>query len=68
MLIYEFAGLNWKAAPVPAWQRGPHGGFALGSLGAFLVLESRDHAARRGARAVVRLSAVLADRTKRQGI
>jgi 3-oxoacyl-[acyl-carrier-protein] synthase II len=68
MLIYEFAGLNWKVAHVPVWQRGPHGGFALGSLGAFLALESRDHAARRGAGAVARLSAVLAHRTKRQGI
>jgi 3-oxoacyl-[acyl-carrier-protein] synthase II len=65
MLIYEFAGLNWKGAHVPVWQRGPHGGFALGSLGVFLVLEARDHAERRGATAMARLSAIVADRTKR---
>jgi 3-oxoacyl-[acyl-carrier-protein] synthase II len=68
MLICELVGLNWRGAHVPVWQRAPHGGFALGSLGAFLVLECRDQAARRGARAVARLSAVLADRTKREGI
>jgi 3-oxoacyl-[acyl-carrier-protein] synthase II len=66
MLIYEFAGLNWKGAHVPVWQRGPHGGFALGSLGAFLVLEARDHAQQRGAAPQARLSAVVADRTKRE--
>jgi 3-oxoacyl-[acyl-carrier-protein] synthase II len=68
MLTYELVGLNWRGAHVPVWQRAPHGGFAHGPLGAFLVLESRDHAARRGARAVARLSAVLADRTQREGI
>jgi 3-oxoacyl-[acyl-carrier-protein] synthase II len=66
MLIYEFAGLNWKGAHVPVWQRGPHGGFALGSLGAFLVLEARDCAEQRGAAPQARLSAVLAERTKRE--
>jgi 3-oxoacyl-[acyl-carrier-protein] synthase II len=66
MLIYEFAGLNWKGAHVPVWQRGPGGGFSLGSLGAFLVLEARDHAQRRGAAPQARLSAALADRAKRE--
>jgi 3-oxoacyl-[acyl-carrier-protein] synthase II len=65
MMIYEFAGLNWKAAHAPVWERGPDGGFALGSLGAFLVLEARGHAERRGAAPFARLSVVLADRTKR---
>jgi 3-oxoacyl-[acyl-carrier-protein] synthase II len=66
MLIYEFADLNWKGAHVPVWRRGPRGGFALGSLGAFLVLEASEHARQRGANAVAKLSAVLADRTKRE--
>jgi 3-oxoacyl-[acyl-carrier-protein] synthase II len=66
MMIYEFAGLNWKGPHMPVWQRGPHGGFALGSLGAFLVLEARSHAEQRGATPFARVSAVLADRAKRE--
>jgi 3-oxoacyl-[acyl-carrier-protein] synthase II len=42
------------------------GGFALGSIGAFLVLESSDHARRRGARPLARLSRVLSNRTSRR--
>ena len=34
------------------------GGMALGSLGAFLVLEAREHAEARGAKPLARLSAV----------
>jgi 3-oxoacyl-[acyl-carrier-protein] synthase II len=67
MMIYEFAGLNWKGSHEPVWNRNAHGGgFALGSLGAFLVLESRVHAERRGATPFAKLSCVLVDRTKRQ--
>jgi 3-oxoacyl-[acyl-carrier-protein] synthase II len=39
---------------------------ALGSLGAFLVLESREHATARNARPLARLASVQADRTSRQ--
>jgi 3-oxoacyl-[acyl-carrier-protein] synthase II len=39
------------------WDRTPEGGFALGSLGAFMVVESRTHAEARGARPIARLSA-----------
>jgi 3-oxoacyl-[acyl-carrier-protein] synthase II len=42
------------------------GGMAIGSLGAFLVLESSDHAVARGARPLARLSRVECDRTRRQ--
>ena len=67
MMIYEFAGLNWKGPPVSVWSRAARGGgFSLGSLGAFLVLESRSHAERRGATPFAKLSCVLVDRTKRQ--
>ena len=38
---------------------------ALGSVGAFLVLEEQEHAKRRGARILARLSSVMADRTPR---
>jgi 3-oxoacyl-[acyl-carrier-protein] synthase II len=56
--------LRGKFAPV--WDRGPHGGVALGSMGAFLVLESREHARSRGVRARARLSAIHSDRNRRQ--
>ena len=67
IMIYEFAGLNWKGPPVSVWSRGAHGGgFSHGSLGAFLVIESRSHAEKRGAKRFAKLSCVLADGTKRQ--
>ena len=58
------AALQGKFAPV--WDRGPHGGIAYATLGAFLVLESAQHAQARGARARARLSAVRSDRNRRQ--
>jgi len=49
----------------PVWDRGPTGGFASGSLGAFLVLEAREHAEARAAKPMARLSAVLSERSDR---
>jgi 3-oxoacyl-[acyl-carrier-protein] synthase II len=66
LILYEFGGCNLKDRFAPVWQRGPKGGFALGSLGAFLVLESRAHAQARGAKPVALLSAVLSDRSNRK--
>jgi 3-oxoacyl-[acyl-carrier-protein] synthase II len=48
------------------WQREAHPGFALGALGAFLVIESRAHAEARGARRIAKLSAVLSDHSRRR--
>jgi 3-oxoacyl-[acyl-carrier-protein] synthase II len=66
LLLYEFGGLNLKETFAPVWQRAAKPGFALGSLGAFLVIESRRHAEARGAKAVARLAAVLSDRSRRE--
>ncbi len=65
-MLYEFGGLNLKERYAPVWERGKPGGFALGSLGAFLVLETPTHAHARGAKPLARLTAVLSDRSKRQ--
>jgi len=66
IMLYEFAGLMLKDKYAPVWERGDgKGGFALGSLGAFLVIEARDHAEARGAKPLARLTSVLADRRKR---
>jgi 3-oxoacyl-[acyl-carrier-protein] synthase II len=64
-MLYEFGSLNLKERYAPVWERGKRGGFALGSLGAFLVIEGRDYAEARGARPLARLTAVLSDRCKR---
>jgi 3-oxoacyl-[acyl-carrier-protein] synthase II len=62
LLLYEFGDFNLKGKYAPLWSRDKeHGGFALGSAGAFLVLESREHAEARGARPYARLSRVIAD-------
>ena len=58
LMLYEFGGYPLKHAFRPVWERAPEGGFALASLGAFLVLEERGHAERRGAQPLARLSAV----------
>src|SRR5262245_40128266 len=57
VMIYEFGGYCLKGEFRPVWEREPTGGFALGSLGAFIVVESRAHAQGRGAKPIARLSA-----------
>jgi len=62
LLLYEFADYNLKGKHVPVWARDKeHDGFALGSAGAFLVLESREHAEARGAKPFAKLSRVVSD-------
>ncbi|MEW5424280.1 beta-ketoacyl-ACP synthase [Amorphus sp. 3PC139-8] len=59
----------WQGADVPdIWNRtGQQGGMVPGSMGAFLVLESRDHAEARGARIYARIEDVVTDRGARDG-
>jgi 3-oxoacyl-[acyl-carrier-protein] synthase II len=67
LLLYEFGDFNLKGKFAPLWARDKaHGGFALGSAGVFLVLESREHAAARGAKPYARLSRVVADLAPRK--
>jgi 3-oxoacyl-[acyl-carrier-protein] synthase II len=66
LMLYEFGRCNLKDKFAPVWERGPAGGFALGSIGAFLVLESRSHAEARGAKALAQVSSVASDRSTRQ--
>ena len=44
LLAFELGGVVLKDKFAPVWDRGPHGGIAFGTMGAFLVLESREHA------------------------
>jgi len=65
LMLYEFGGFELKDKFAPVWERAAHPGFALGSLGAFLVLESRQHAEARGAKPTARLAAVASSRGRR---
>ena len=67
LMLYEFGGNCLKEPYKPVWERGAEaGGFALGSLGAFLVIEAREHAQARGAKPLARLTTVMSDRSNRQ--
>src|SRR5665213_1997254 len=66
LMLYEFGGYALKNKFAPVWQRLAQPGFALASLGGFLVIESGAHAQARGAKRIARLSAVLSDRSSRK--
>ncbi|MGH6768534.1 MAG: beta-ketoacyl-ACP synthase [Xanthobacteraceae bacterium] len=67
ILLYATGGHALKDRFVPVWERAARGGgIALGSIGAFLVLEERDHALARKAKPLARLSSVQSDRASRQ--
>jgi 3-oxoacyl-[acyl-carrier-protein] synthase II len=65
LLLYEFGGFVLKNEYRPVWSRREHPGFAPASLGAFLILEQREHAQARGIEPLARLSVVLSGRTGR---
>jgi 3-oxoacyl-[acyl-carrier-protein] synthase II len=66
LMLYEFGGYNLKDAFAPVWQRDANPGFALASMSAFLVIETRSHAEARGATPIAVLSEVVSDRSKRR--
>jgi 3-oxoacyl-[acyl-carrier-protein] synthase II len=61
LVLYEFGDFNLKDKFAPVWARQQHAGFALGSAGAFLVIESKAHARARGAKPYARLTNVVTD-------
>lgn len=65
LLLYEFGDYNLKTKFETVWARQNDAGFALGSGGAFLVIESKAHAQARGARPYARLRNVVADQVRR---
>jgi len=65
LMLYEFDQNALKERYAPVWERGDKGGVAIGSLGAFLVIEARAHAEARGGRVLARITAVLSERCKR---
>jgi 3-oxoacyl-[acyl-carrier-protein] synthase II len=65
-VLYEFGDYNLRDRFVPVWDRESDPGFALGSAGAFLVIESKEHALARGAKPFARLTRVVSDRSPRR--
>src|ERR1700737_5026106 len=51
LVLFEFGDFNLKDKFAPVWARQENAGFALGSAGAFIVIESKAHALAPGAKA-----------------
>jgi 3-oxoacyl-[acyl-carrier-protein] synthase II len=66
LILYEFDDFNLKNKFAPVWAREKNSGFALGSAGAFLVMESKEHAEARGAKPYAKLTKVVADLAQRK--
>jgi 3-oxoacyl-[acyl-carrier-protein] synthase II len=66
LILYEFDDFNLTGEFAPVWARAEKGGFALGSAGVFLVMESKEHAQARGAKPYARLAKVVADLAQRK--
>ncbi len=68
LLGYELAGYLHRGPWKPVWQRqgSEGGGIVTGSGGAFLVLESREHAEARGHKIYAQLGPVASGRAKRR--
>jgi 3-oxoacyl-[acyl-carrier-protein] synthase II len=81
LMIHEAGGVLWKQpagatadaagagaqAYAPVWERqAMGGGMVLGSVGCFLVIESRAHAVARGATPIARIASVATDRCRRR--
>jgi 3-oxoacyl-[acyl-carrier-protein] synthase II len=67
LTLYEFGDFNLTGKYAPVWARDENtSGFALGSAGVFLVMESREHAEARGAKPYARLTKVVAGLAQRK--
>ncbi|MFD1326436.1 beta-ketoacyl-ACP synthase [Mycoplana ramosa] len=68
ILLYEAMGAHATGSWTPLWSRDPNagGGVVTGSVGAFLVLESRAHAEARGARIYATITTIGGDRGRRE--
>jgi 3-oxoacyl-[acyl-carrier-protein] synthase II len=67
IMILAGGGWGWKGDPVPVWARPEKGGGSInGSVGAFLVIEAREHAEARGRKPYAKLGPVFSDRSLRR--
>jgi 3-oxoacyl-[acyl-carrier-protein] synthase II len=67
LLHYEMSRSLWKQPFAAVWARQTQGGgMVLGSVGCFLVVESREHAQSRGATPMAHIAAIATDRCRRR--
>lgn len=66
LMAYALGAFLLKERHRPVWERSGQPGFAPASLGAFLVIEAREHAAARGAVPMARLAALMSARADRR--
>jgi 3-oxoacyl-[acyl-carrier-protein] synthase II len=67
LLIYEMGGFLWKQPFASVWERPAQGGgFILGSGAAFLVMETREHAEKRGVKPIAAIASAAEERTRRR--
>ncbi|MGH6742631.1 MAG: beta-ketoacyl-ACP synthase, partial [Bradyrhizobium sp.] len=66
LLAFDLGSVPMKDTFKPVWDRGPDGSVAFASTGAFMMLETREHAQKRGARPYGRLATVQSDRNLRR--
>lgn len=66
ILILDSGHVVWQKPYQPVWSREGNGGLIFGSAGAFLVLEAKNHAEKRGAKPYARIQSVLGDRCNRE--
>jgi 3-oxoacyl-[acyl-carrier-protein] synthase II len=67
ILQRAIGGTIWAGAPISVWARPDKGGGTiLGSVAAFLVIESRDHAEARGRKPYARIGSVVSDQSRRR--
>ncbi|WP_112661869.1 beta-ketoacyl-ACP synthase [Microvirga flavescens] len=67
LLIYEMGGFLWKKPFASVWDRPAQGGgMILGSGGCFLVLESREHADKRGVKPLAAIAGISSERSRRE--
>jgi 3-oxoacyl-[acyl-carrier-protein] synthase II len=64
-VLFAPGGFLARGAPPRLWARS-RAGMALGSMGAFLVLEAEEHARARGRPPIARLASVMADHSDRR--
>ena len=66
-MLMEFGHTLWQGDHGSIWSReDTEGGMVMGSAGAFLILESREHAEARGVRPYARVNNVVSDRCTRE--
>ncbi len=67
LILFEFGDFNLTGHYVPVWARDKeNSGFAIGSAGVFLVMESKEHAQARGAKPFARLGNVVSNLAQRK--